>query len=158
MWLCEQMGIAPEELGWKGNNMQTDNVIQMPGTKTEPVVYTGPYIVSSADFLAGFVPPDYLIDGILQKRFIYSMTAPTGTGKTAMALMFAAHVARGKSIGDIPVEKGRVLYLAGENPDDIRMRWLASAEKTGFDRALSTSTFCPACSRYQKSIRPFLPR
>jgi hypothetical protein len=36
-----------------------------------------PLIVSSAGFLAGFVPPDYLIDGILQRRFCYSMTAPT---------------------------------------------------------------------------------
>jgi hypothetical protein len=37
-------------------------------------------------FLKGFIPPDYLIDGILQRRFIYSLTAPTGGGKTAIAL------------------------------------------------------------------------
>ncbi len=54
-----------------------------------------PLIVSSANFLAGFVPPDYLWDGILQRRFIYSMTGPTGCGKTAVALTIAAHVAMG---------------------------------------------------------------
>ena len=88
-----------------------------------------PLIVSSAGFLEGFIPPDYLIDGILQRRFCYSMTAPTGTGKTTIALTLTAHVALGRPIGEAVVEKGRVLYLAGENPDDIRMRWLASADK-----------------------------
>jgi hypothetical protein len=29
--------------------------------------------------------------------------------------------------------KGRVLYFAGENPDDVRMRWLAMAEHLKFD-------------------------
>jgi hypothetical protein len=31
------------------------------------------------------------------------------------------------------VEKRRVLYLAGENPDDARMRWIAMANEMGFD-------------------------
>src|SRR5262249_1571671 len=91
------------------------------------------HIVSSRDFIAGFVPPDYLIDGILQRRFIYSLTAPTGSGKTALALLLAAHVGQGKAVEDHAVELGRVLILAGENPDDIRMRWIAMAELTGFD-------------------------
>jgi hypothetical protein len=110
-----------------------DNVVLLDNARNPTNGLAGPLIVSSAGFLAGFIPPDYLIDGILQKRFCYSMTAPTGTGKTTIALTLTAHVAMGRSIGDIAVEKGRVLYLAGENPDDIRMRWLASADKLGFD-------------------------
>ena len=90
-------------------------------------------IVSSADFIAGFVPPDYLIDGLIQRRFVYSITAPTGSGKTAVALLLAAYVALGRSVGEYPVERGRVLYLAGENPDDVRMRWLAMSEAMDFD-------------------------
>jgi len=81
---------------------------------------------SSAEFVAGFVPPDYLIEGLLQRRFIYSLTAATGTGKTAIALLLAALVSRGANLGKLEVAKGRVLYFAGENPDDVRMRWLAS--------------------------------
>jgi putative DNA primase/helicase len=42
-----------------------------------------------AEFLAGFVPPDYLVEGILQRRFVYSLTAQTGHGKTAVALLLA---------------------------------------------------------------------
>lgn len=115
-----------------------------------------PLIVSSANFLKDFVPPDYLLDGILQKHFIYSMTALTGNGKSAVALMLAVHVALGRPIGERFVEKGRVLYLAGENPDDIRMRWLASAEKMGFDADTIEVHFLPGVfklSRIEARIR-----
>lgn len=91
--------------------------------------------LGSGDFVAGFSPPDYLIDGIVQRRFIYSLTAKTGTGKTALALLMAASVALGQPIGGHEVAKGRVLYLAGENPEDIRARWLAMADQMEFDAA-----------------------
>jgi hypothetical protein len=91
-------------------------------------------IVSSKEFTADFTPPDYLIDGLAQRRFIYSLTGNTGAGKTAIALRLAAHVALGNPLGDYEVEQGRVLYFAGENPDDLRMRWIAMSEQMGFDR------------------------
>lgn len=94
-------------------------------------------ILSSAEFVAGFVAPDYLVDRILQRRFLYSMTGATGVGKTAIALCLAAHVDLGRDIGSHRVEQGRVLYLAAENPDDVRMRWIAMADHIGFD--ISTS-------------------
>ena len=61
----------------------------------------------SGEFVANFTPPEYLIDGFLQRRFVYSITGPTGSGKTCIALLFAVHV-RGdyrwperKSSGDV---------------------------------------------------------
>src|SRR5262249_31695923 len=90
-------------------------------------------ILSSSEFIAGFVPPDYVIEGILQRRFLYSLTGKTGAGKTAIMLLLAAHVALGKPLGNRAVEAGRVLYLAGENADDVRMRWIAMAQQMGFD-------------------------
>src|SRR5918993_463536 len=91
------------------------------------------FIKSSAEFVAGFVPPDYLIDHLLQRRFCYSLTGATGAGKTTVTLQMAASVALGRSFGGRGIEKGRVLFLAGENPDDIRMRWIALSEVMGFD-------------------------
>ena len=89
--------------------------------KGEPVALapSGPQLLSSGDFIRGFRPPDYLINGMLQRRFIYSITGRTGEGKTAVCLRMAAHVAEGKAINKAKVARGRVLYLAGENPDDI---------------------------------------
>src|ERR1019366_6634084 len=95
------------------------------------VVLSGRLLQSSAEFVAGFVPPDYLIDGLLQRRYIYSMTAPTGFGKTCIALRIAAHVPLGMELAGRQVEKGRVLYFAGENPDDVRTRWIKQCEELG---------------------------
>src|SRR5262249_36160845 len=87
------------------------------------------FFQSSAEFVAGFVPPDYLIDGLLQRRYVYSFTAKTGDGKTTIALLLAACVARGTTLAGRTVEKGRVLFFAGENPDDVRSRWIILCEE-----------------------------
>ncbi|MDE5466046.1 AAA family ATPase [Bradyrhizobium sp. CSS354] len=96
-----------------------------------PSAYPG--IQSSADFIRGFTPPDYHVDGISQKGYLYSTTAMTGTGKTAVLLLLTALTMMGKPLGDRDVEKGRVVYFAGENPDDVRMRWIAMAHHLDFD-------------------------
>ena len=36
---------------------------------------------SSAQFTGSFVPPDPLISGILQRRFVYALTGHTGRGR-----------------------------------------------------------------------------
>jgi hypothetical protein len=102
-----------------------------------------PGIINSRDFIAGFSPPDYLIEGIVQFRYAYSLTAPTGAGKTAIMLLVAASVGLERPIGGHEVARGRVLYLAGENPDDVRARWIAMGESMGFDPATIDVHFIP---------------
>ena len=92
-----------------------------------------PGIISSGELVKGFVAPDYQIEGVAQAGFVYSMTAMTGTGKTAVNLLVAAHTALGISINDREVRQGRVVYFAGENPDDVTMRWIAMAHHMEFD-------------------------
>lgn len=85
----------------------------------------GPPILSKRQFVGGFTPPDYLIDGALQKRFFYTLTGQTGHAKTAIALHIAQLVsscAADAMLGSHAVSKGRVIYMVGENPDDLRMR------------------------------------
>lgn len=93
---------------------------------TEPANDNDPFpgILSSAAFVGGFSPPDYLVDGIIQSGFLYSITGQTGSGKTAVALLLAASIAMGAEFSGHEVKPGRVLYFAGENPDDVRMRWI----------------------------------
>jgi hypothetical protein len=98
---------------------------------------------SSAEFVANFVPPDYLIDGMLQRRCVYSLTAKTGDGKTTIALLLAASVARGTPLAGCEVEKGRVLIFVGENPDDVRTRWMMLCEKLGHDPDQLDVVFMP---------------
>ena len=90
-------------------------------------------LLSSAAFISSYVPPDYLIEGLLQRRFFYSLTGKTGGGKTAIALLFAALVALGRTMDGKEFSQGRVLYLAGENPVDVQQRWIAMAQQIDFD-------------------------
>ncbi|WP_441268297.1 AAA family ATPase [Bradyrhizobium sp. 215_C5_N1_1] len=96
---------------------------------------------ASGDFVRGFVPPDYLVDGVLQRRFCYSLTAQTGVGKTTVALLLAALVATGRPLQGLDVAKGTVLYFAGENPTDIQMRWLGQTRELGIDPAAADVHF-----------------
>jgi AAA domain len=100
-------------------------------------------IQSSGQFTRNYSPPDYLVDGFLQRRYCYSFTARTGGGKTALALLLAAHVGLGLPLGDREVDKGRVLIFAGENPDDVRARWIAMGQQMNFDLETIDVHFVP---------------
>jgi len=90
-------------------------------------------LLSKTEFIGGYVAPDWLIDGILQRRFVYSLTARTGDGKTAVAQLITKLVSmpdrRNAFLGRHAVDQGNTVYFAGENPDDLRMRIIADDAK-----------------------------
>lgn len=107
---------------------------------------------SSSMFCDDFTPPDPLVEGIIMHGFIYALTAPTGRGKTAVALHIAHCLGRGRKLGDLEVEKGRVLFLAGENPVDVQMRWIAMAQQLDFDRDTINVKFVTKRLKLSKSM------
>jgi hypothetical protein len=111
-------------------------------------------LLNSCAFVEGFVPPDYLMDGVLQRGFAYSLTGATGAGKTTLSLRLMAHVESGSSLAGRDVAKGRVLMLVGENADDVRCRWIALAEQMGFFPSEVDVHFVPSVF----SIRALLPK
>lgn len=92
---------------------------------------SAPVLYSAGRFAAGYEAPAYLIQGIAQRKRLYSCTALTGAGKTAVSLTAAVHVAMGAQLAGREVERGRVAFFAGENPDDIRARLIVTAEAFG---------------------------
>jgi hypothetical protein len=112
-----------------------------------------PLIHSSSQFTKDFISPDYLIDGLLQRRFFYLLTARTGAGKTSLALLFAACVALGVPVGPLQTDKGRVLFFAGENPDDIRARWIAMSQQMDFDIDTIDVYFIPGTFKISQLIK-----
>ena len=64
-----------------------------------------------------------MVEPIIRTASVYTVTAKTGAGKTALAVVLCLAVATGRQdILNLEVERGRVAYLAFENPDDVRMR------------------------------------
>jgi hypothetical protein len=111
-------------------------IIRTPLVPVLPFAAAAPLpdlIQTSGAFVEGFVPPEYVLDRVLQRRFCYSVTAQTGVGKTAVAMLLTAHVAAGRALGALDVAKGSVLYFAGENPTDIQMRWLGLTQELKLD-------------------------
>jgi hypothetical protein len=109
-------------------------VLDFPsGIPVDVPVASAVSIKTSGEFVAAFVPPDYIVDGLMQEGFLYSLTGATGAGKTAVTLRLAASVAWGIPFADRDIKKKRVLYLAAENPDDVRMRWIALSQHMDFD-------------------------
>src|SRR5262249_18257085 len=108
------------------------SILEAPETTAARIVRT------LAEFLADYVAPDYLVEGLLQHHYFYSLTGMTGAGKTAVALLIAILVADragGQNVGTYAVEHGRVVYIARENPTDVRMRLIGMCEKMGIDPA-----------------------
>lgn len=96
---------------------------RIPSTKSR--------ILTSAAFLKTFVPPDYIIDGLVQRTRLYACTSKTGHGKTAVWLYLGCMVQNGRNIGNLETTKGAVVFLAGENPDDLCGRMHAAIQEYG---------------------------
>jgi hypothetical protein len=129
--------------------------VPLPSTEDDEDAEPMPELCFPEDFGDNFTPPDYLVDGILQRRFCYSLTAQTGTGKTTVAMRIAAHVALGKSINEIEVERGTVLYFAGENPTDVEMRWFGLTKEMGIDPKTTDVIFVYGTMHFSKTIQRY---
>lgn len=78
---------------------------------------------SAAQFIDEYVPITYSVGGVLAEMALYFLTGRSGCGKTTIASVIALAVATGDaSILGVPVERGRVAFIAFENPDNFRQQ------------------------------------
>jgi AAA domain/CHC2 zinc finger len=125
---CPEKGDVTDWIAQGGGTIERLNDIAATAPEWSPdtaEVKRGVAIVRKENFVSGFRPLSYLVEGMLQRGFIYALTGATSHAKSAIALALAELVAspdRNAMFGKHHVEKGRVLYFVGENPDDIRMR------------------------------------
>lgn len=69
------------------------------------------------------VGADYLVKGMLGGAGCVSLLrAPSNTGKTAVAILLARHVATNEPLAGMRVRGGAVLYVAAEAPGSVKTR------------------------------------
>jgi hypothetical protein len=124
LWLCDRLRIDPTSLGWICRSEKKDTAPDDPVAPPRPR-----RILNSKEFIASFVAPDWLIDGIIQRGRLYSCTSLTGHGKTAVWLYNGGMIQAGRRIGLLDAEAGNVLILAGENPEDLKARMIGMARQ-----------------------------
>jgi hypothetical protein len=109
----------------------------------EPVTDPTPdrIFIPSKEFAAAWQPADYLVDGLIQRGYCYSLTSPTGHGKTAVILNLAASIGTGQQFAGAETVTGRVGYFAAENPNDVQARWIGMQDAMKFTDA--AVWFCP---------------
>lgn len=81
-----------------------------------------PHLTSAGAFARALKPIHYVMEPVIQRGYVHALTGPSNAGKTAIALAIAKAVAQGAWVGNCPTEKGVVLILAGENPQNVQMR------------------------------------
>lgn len=106
--------------------------------RSAPFVQAAPASFKTAKkFCDDYTPLSYAVEPFIRSSSLYTLTAKTGSGKTALLIVMALAVAAGR--GDIlgrDVTKGRVAYVAAENPDDLRMRMKVAAYHLNVDLSM----------------------
>lgn len=88
------------------------------------------------NFLKEQTQIEYLVDDVFRKGWLYTITGSTGAGKTGIAVTLALCIASGIPFGKYQVNSGVILYIAGENPDDVRGRFQATLSLCAWGKAV----------------------
>jgi hypothetical protein len=104
-----------------------------------------------AAFIAEYKPIADIVDGLLSMGCLYTLTATTGTGKTAWLSSTALAIGAGRNdILGREVMKGRVAFSTAENPDGLKMRlgvnafhWNIDPEVIGYNVLVSDTRVSP---------------
>ncbi len=96
---------------------------------------SGTAVFDLRSFMAKMSDLEFVWRLVLRRGWLYALTANPGAGKTAIALYLTLVLAKGKTIHGKETTPCRVLYLCGENPDDVRMRFALLVERNGFNLA-----------------------
>ena len=128
LWLCEQLGISPESLGWRdGMSSQARAEALSPAEAAD---------VTKWSFLSGQQPtaPRMLVDDMLPYRGIAFLGGQSGAGKTFIVCDLALSLASSQPFfGHEVNERVGVAILSKEGTGNLANRLIAGAQTRGLD-------------------------
>ena len=93
-------------------------------------------LIPGGEFAKQLIEIDFVIEEIIQRGYIYALTGLSNAGKTAVALAMSVSIALEQPFAGHYTTKGRVLFLAGENPQNVQMRLRAMLEQNELDETV----------------------
>lgn len=100
--------------------------------------------------LATLPEPEPLVADTIDRRTVSLLAGPPGSGKSFVALGWAASIATGTPWLGRPVEKGRVLYVVGEGAHGLAARLSAWEEHHGVTIPTESFLVLPAAVQVSK--------
>jgi AAA domain len=93
-----------------------------PPPKGAASQFPQPHFRTLKEFCAEYVPLAEVVEGVIMSGSLYTMTATTGTGKTAFLTTTTLAGASGRDLLGPKVQRGRYAICTAENPDGVKMR------------------------------------
>ncbi|WP_245516568.1 AAA family ATPase [Methylobacterium segetis] len=138
LWLCDRLGIRPEDIGWKGGKRNEDEASPSPSSagpepaserkriRATPFVYRDPSLIP---------PREWVYGRHLIRRFLSTTVAPGAVGKSSLVLVEAIAMVTGRPLlGISPPRCMRVWYVNLEDPlEEIERRVAAICLHYGID-------------------------
>jgi len=129
LWLCDQMGISPDRLGWRKTESATPPTTgHVPHAKEDhssTKESAPPEFISLAEFIAGPPTTSYLIKSILPATGLGQVFGSSNVGKSFLLIDLAMHLASGKPWRGLKTKKIPVLYIAAEGMAGLSARMKA---------------------------------
>jgi phage/plasmid primase-like uncharacterized protein len=112
--------VMPPMLGDANDYAQAGH--DLGGLIMPPLPITSSNVVPIKEFMDEGVGISYVWQHILARGWLYAMTANPGSGKTSVCLYMSVMMALGKELMGKKTMPCKVLFLCGENPQDVRLR------------------------------------
>jgi len=143
LWLCDQMGLSPDGMGWKKSNQdphssKPPDEEPSPGSPPpnqsstpEPQTHQRIEFIPLADFIA--YPPEssYLIKRVLPARGLGQIFGSSNVGKSFLLIDLAMHLATGRPWRGFKTKRVCVLYIAAEGLGGLSARMRAWTQRYG---------------------------
>ena len=148
LWLCDQLGLSPDQLGWRKpqtppdhspptweipplESYDTDSRNAPPPAPPLPEPPLNEFI-PLARFISGPPTHSYLIKRILPARGLGQVFGSSNVGKSFLLIDLAMHIALGRPWCGFKTQRACVLYIAAEGLSGLAGRMKAWTQRYGF--------------------------
>ena len=134
LWLCDQMGISPDRLGWRKPTIANHYQTEPPPRSEPPPAPPGaapdhaarfPEFVPLSTFIAGPPKSSYLIKTVLPATGLGQVFGSSNVGKSFLLIDLAMHLASGRAWRGFKTKKVPVLYIVAEGMAGLAARMKA---------------------------------